>query len=67
MGRLRQSTEKIQELLDKVESGFEKKQDGNIYIVGIGDYDGTNLDSARSVQEVINELVNKLNEITTDD
>ena len=50
-----------------MESGFEKKQDGNIYLVGIGDYDGTNLDSARSVQEVINELVNKLNEITTND
>lgn len=48
-------------------NAFEVKQNGDIYIEGIGGYDGTNLDTAKSVQEVINELVNKLNEITTND
>lgn len=46
-------------------------QDGNHYIYGIGGYDGTTAIIAnaqgiiaKSVQEVINELVNIINEIT---
>lgn len=46
---------------------FEVKQNGDVYIKGIGGFTGTNSDSSKSVQEVINELVNKLNEITTND
>ena len=45
----------------------EIMDDGKHYILGVGGYDGTNPTTAKSVQEVINELVNKLNEITTND
>ena len=55
-------------------NAFEVKQNSDVYITGIGGYDGTNAVTAnaqgiiaKSVQEVINELVNKLNEITTND
>lgn len=48
-------------------NAFEVKQNGDIYINGIGGFTGATSDSAKSVQEVINELVNKLNEITTND
>ena len=48
-------------------NAHEIMQDGTHYIIGIGGYDGTNPTTAKSVQEVINELVNKLNEITTND
>jgi hypothetical protein len=34
-------------------------QNGDHYIVGIGDYDGTNVETAKSLQEVINELSSK--------
>lgn len=48
-------------------NAHEIMQDGKHYIHGIGGYDGTNPITAKSVQEVINELINKLNEITTND
>ena len=48
-------------------NAVEVKQNGDVYIVGIGGFTGANSDSSKSVQEVINELVNKLNEITTND
>lgn len=53
-------------------NAHEIMQDGKHYIYGIGGYDGTNAVTpnaqgiiAKSVQEVINELVNIINEITT--
>lgn len=48
-------------------NAHEILQNGKHYIIGIGGYDGTNPTTAKSVQEVINELINKLNEITTND
>ena len=48
-------------------NAHEIMDDGKHYIYGIGGYDGTNPTTAKSVQEVINELINKLNEITTND
>jgi hypothetical protein len=48
---------------DDRKNAFEVKQNGDIYIEGIGGYDGIDTTTAKSVQEVINELVNKLNEI----
>ena len=48
-------------------NAFEVKQNGEIYITGIGGFTGDNYNSSKSVQEVINELINKLNEITTND
>lgn len=48
-------------------NAIEVTKDGDVYITGIGGYDSTNPTTAKSVQEVINELVNKLNEITTND
>lgn len=48
-------------------NAVEVKQNGNVYIKGIGGFTGANSDSSKSVQEVINELINKLNEITTSD
>lgn len=48
-------------------NAVEAKQNGDVYITGIGGFTGANSDSSKSVQEVINELVNKLNEITTND
>ena len=48
-------------------NAFEVKQNGDVYVTGIGGFTGENSSSSKSVQEVINELVNKLNEITTND
>ena len=48
-------------------NAIEVKQNGDVYITGIGGFTGDNSSSSKSVQEVINELVNKLNEITTND
>lgn len=48
-------------------NAFEVKQNGDVYITGIGGFTGANSDSSKSVQEIINELTNKLNEITTND
>ncbi len=48
-------------------NAYEVKQNGDVYITGIGGFTGANSDSSKSVQEVITELVNKLNEITTND
>lgn len=53
--------------IDGRKNAHEIMKDGKHYIIGIGGYDGTNPTTAKSVQEVINELVNKLNEITTND
>ena len=39
-------------------NAHEIMQDGKCFIYGIGGYDGTNPTTAKSVQEVINELVN---------
>lgn len=33
----------------------EVMQNGDFYVIGIGGYDGTNIDSAKTVQEVVNE------------
>ena len=52
---------------DTRKNAVEVKQNGDVYITGIGGYNGTNPNTSKSVQEVINELVNKLNEITTND
>ena len=48
-------------------NAIEVKQNGGVYIEVIGGFTGENSDTSKSVQEVINELVNKLNEITTND
>lgn len=48
-------------------NAVEVKQNGDVYIIGIGGFTGSNSDSSKSVQEVINELVNIINEITTND
>ncbi len=48
-------------------NAVEVKANGDVYITGIGGFTGANSSSSKSVQEVINELVNKLNEITTND
>lgn len=42
-------------------NAVEVKQNGDVYIIGIGGFTGANSDSSQSVQEVINELLNKLN------
>ena len=42
-------------------NAVEVKQNGNVYITGIGGFTGANSNSSKSVQEVINELINKLN------
>lgn len=64
--------QKVEPLLNKLDELFRKNtievtKDGNVYITGIGGFTGTNSSSSKSVQEVINELTNKLNEITTND
>ena len=45
-------------------NAIEVKQNGDVYITGIGGFTGANSDSAKSVQEVINELVDIINQIT---
>ena len=42
-------------------NAVEVKQNGDVYITGIGGFTGANSDSSKSVQEVISELINKLN------
>lgn len=42
----------------------EVKQNGDIYITGIGGFTGANSNDAQSVQEVINELVDIISQIT---
>ena len=37
-------------------NAFEVKQNGDIYIIGIGGYDGTNSDSAQTLQEILANL-----------
>ena len=49
-------------------NAVEVKQNGDVYITGIGGFDGVNYDNAKSVQETIKELtetVKKLNDIIT--
>jgi hypothetical protein len=45
-------------------NAVEVKQNGDIYITGIGGFTGANSSSSQSVQEVINELVDIINQIT---
>lgn len=45
-------------------NAVEVKQNGDVYITGIGGFTGANSSTSKSVQEVINELVNIINEIT---
>ena len=45
-------------------NAVEVKQNGDVYITGIGGFTGSNSSSSKSVQEVINELVNIINQIT---
>ena len=51
-------------LEDGRKNAFEVKQNGDIYITGIGGFTGANSSSSKSVQEVINELVDIINQIT---
>ncbi len=37
-------------------NAIEVMQNGDVYIIGIGGYDGTNIDSAKTLQQVIAEL-----------
>ena len=49
-------------------NAVEVKQNGDVYITGIGGFDGVNYDTAKSVQDTIKELtetVKKLNDIIT--
>lgn len=46
-------------------NAVEAKQNGDVYITGIGGFTGANSSSSKSVQEVINELVDIINQITT--
>lgn len=48
----------------KRKNAVEAKQNGDVYIIGIGGFTGENRDSSQSVQEVINELVDIINQIT---
>ena len=45
-------------------NAIEVTKTGDVYIIGIGDYNGINLSKSKSVQTVINELVNIINQIT---
>ena len=45
-------------------NAVEVKQNGDVYITGIGGFTGANSGSSKSVQEVINELVYIINQIT---
>ena len=40
-------------------NAVEVMQNGDVYIIGIGGYDGQNMESAQTVQEVINSLINR--------
>lgn len=44
---------------------YELREDGSQYLIGVGNYDGTNGSTANSVQEVITELVTDVNNIDT--
>lgn len=41
-------------------NAVEVKQNGDVYIIGVGGYDGTNLETVKTVQEVVEELENKV-------
>lgn len=45
-------------------NAVEVMKNGDIYITGIGGFTGANSDSSKSVQEVINDLVDIINQIT---
>lgn len=51
------------ELKDDRKNAVEVMQNGDVYIIGIGNYDGTNPDQASSVQDVINSLLEKINKL----
>lgn len=44
---------------------YELREDGSQYLIGVGNYDGTNGSTADSVQDVINELVTDVSNIDT--
>ena len=44
---------------EKRMNAVEVMANGDVYIRGIGDYDGTNYSSAKTLQKVINEILNK--------
>lgn len=39
---------------------YELREDGSAYFIGIGDYDGTNASTADSIQDVLNDTVQKV-------
>jgi hypothetical protein len=39
-------------------NSFEIMKNGDAYLTGVGSYDGTNIETAKTLQEVINELSN---------
>ena len=45
-------------------NAVEVMQNGDVYINGIGEYDGTNIETATSVQEVVEETNTKINSLT---
>ena len=45
-------------------NAVEVMQNGDVYINGIGAYDGTNIETATSVQEVVEETNTKINSLT---
>lgn len=45
--------------LTTFKNAVEVMQNGDVYIIGIGGYDGTNIDEAQTVQEVIASFINK--------
>lgn len=44
-------------------NAFEIMQNGDVYLINVGDYDGTNPDEAISIQDIINSIINRLTTI----
>lgn len=44
-------------------NAFEIMQNGDAYLINVGDYDGTNPDEAISIQDIINSIINRLTTI----
>lgn len=42
-------------------NAFEIMQNGDIYVFGLGGYDGTNIDTAKTLQQVIADITSQLN------
>lgn len=43
--------------LSNAKNAVEVMQNGDVYIIGIGGYDGTNIDTAKTLQQVLTELM----------